>query len=48
MTLHWASVPVVRVYCDLALGYIDVLIDHAGEPRKPYLQGPVTDAEHHF
>ena len=32
------------VYCGLALGYIDVLLDHAGEPRRPYL----PDAEHHL
>ena len=48
MTLHWASVPVVGLYCGLALGYIDMLIDHAGETRRPYLQAPVTDAEHHL
>ena len=48
MTLHWTPLLVVGVYCDLALGYIDVLTDHAGEPRRPYPQVPVTDAEHHL
>ena len=48
MTLHWAPVPVVGVYCGSALGYIDVLIAHPGEPRRPYLQVSVTDAEHHL
>ena len=47
MTPHWVPLSVMGVYCGLALGHIDVLKDHTGEPRRPYLQVPVTDAEHH-
>ena len=47
MTLHKVPLLVMGICSGLALGYIDVLIDHASEPRRPYLQEPVTDAEHH-
>ena len=46
MTLHLVSLPVMGNCCGVALGHIDVLIDHAGEPRKLYFQVPVNDAEH--
>ena len=48
LTLYLAPLLMVGVYCGMALSYIDVLIDHAGEPRRHYLQVPVTDAEHHL
>ena len=48
MTLHWVSLPVMGNYCGLALGHIDVLMDHAREPRRLCLQVLVNDAEHRF
>ena len=47
-TLYLTPLTVVGVHGGISLCYIDMFMDHAGEPRRPYHQVPLTDAEHHL